>query len=103
MAPTKNAMPINTSPIAATIKATRYPLPTALPRSTNPARKQKANDKAEAIRSKDFIAICSLCITKQALSSQTVSRELTQIKRHRGGETEGRQKGSLTHGKMTPE
>src|SRR5436853_339433 len=29
--------------------------------------------------------------------------ELTQIKRHRGGKTEGRQKGSLTHGKMTPE
>src|SRR5260221_4264735 len=29
--------------------------------------------------------------------------ELTQIKRHRGEETEGRQKGSLTHGKMTPE
>ena len=30
------------------------------------------------------------------------SRELTQIKRHRGRETEGRQKGSLTHGKKTP-
>src|SRR4051812_49902391 len=29
--------------------------------------------------------------------------ELTQIKRHRGGETEGRQRGSLTHGKKTPE
>jgi hypothetical protein len=29
-------------------------------------------------------------------------RELTQIKRHRGTETEGRQEGSLTHGKKTP-
>jgi hypothetical protein len=28
--------------------------------------------------------------------------ELTQIKRHRGRGTEGRQKGSLTHGKKTP-
>ena len=28
---------------------------------------------------------------------------LTQIKRHRGKKTEGRQKGSLTHGKKTPE
>ena len=28
--------------------------------------------------------------------------ELTQIKRHRGSETEGRRKGSLTHGKKTP-
>ena len=30
-------------------------------------------------------------------------RALTQIKRHRGKKTEGRQKGSLTHGKKTPE
>jgi len=30
------------------------------------------------------------------------SHELTHIKRHRGGETGGRQKGSLTHGKKTP-
>jgi len=29
--------------------------------------------------------------------------ELTQIKRHPGDKTEGRQKGSLTHGKKTPE
>lgn len=27
---------------------------------------------------------------------------MTQIKRHRRGEAEGRQKGSLTHGKKTP-
>src|SRR5487761_2265448 len=30
------------------------------------------------------------------------AHELTQIKRHRGSGTGGRQKGSLTHGKKTP-
>jgi hypothetical protein len=34
--------------------------------------------------------------------ARIVTSELTQIKRHRGSETEGRQKGSLTHGKRTP-
>jgi hypothetical protein len=34
--------------------------------------------------------------------AQALGHELTQIKRHRRRGTEGRQKGSLTHGKKTP-
>ena len=37
-----------------------------------------------------------------AINCGSTNLELTQIKRHRGSETEGRQKGSLTHGKKTP-
>jgi hypothetical protein len=35
-------------------------------------------------------------------SAHPVRGELTQIKRHPGSRTEGRQTGSLTHGKKTP-
>jgi hypothetical protein len=38
----------------------------------------------------------------QVWRNKKLNCELTQIKRHRGGETGGRQKGSLTHGKKTP-
>jgi hypothetical protein len=38
---------------------------------------------------------------KQEMTS-LLRAELTQIKRHRGREAKGRQKGSLTHGKKTP-
>ena len=36
-------------------------------------------------------------------SSVEMRRELTQIKRHRGGKPDRRQNGSLTHEKQTPE
>ena len=41
-------------------------------------------------------------VAKLGFNSRKLLDELTQIKRHRGGETEWRQKGSLTHGKKTP-
>jgi hypothetical protein len=40
--------------------------------------------------------------TTQDLQTSEPASELTQIKRHRRRGTEGRQEGSLTHGKKTP-
>jgi hypothetical protein len=64
---------------------------------TTPAR------LAELLR-RDELDAALVSITEVLLTDRydILDGELTQIKRHRGRETEGRQKGSLTHGKKTP-
>jgi hypothetical protein len=82
--------------------------------TTNALEQTPADDILNALHRHaigDWGDVCAQDRLKNELSPQRnpiiartrqIAHELTQIKRHRGRETEGRQKGSLTHGKKTP-